>query len=60
MIRAWITFMQGGRKIERPVHTNKRGHSYVRVHGTKLFVDRLASDGRVVERYHMGQEANNN
>ena len=56
MIRDWITFMQGGRKIERPVHMNKRGHLYVRVHGKKLFVDRLESDNRVTGHYRMGQE----
>lgn len=56
MIRHWATVMQGGREIERPVYTNDRGSEYVRIHGKKMYLDRLMRDGRVVERYDMGRE----
>ena len=58
MIRNWVTLMQGGREIERQIYKNTRGHEYVRVHGKKLFLDRLNADGRIIERYQCGREDN--
>ena len=56
MKRNWITMMQGGREIERPVHINNKGNEYVRVHGKKLLVGRLKVDGRIINKYSLGAE----
>ncbi len=56
MIRNWVTLLNGGCEIERQIYKNQRGHEYVRVHGKKLFLDRLERDGRIVDRYQCGRE----
>lgn len=54
MVRNWITLLQGGREIERPVHIDNRGREFVNVHGKHLNIARLEQDGRLVGRYSFG------